>query len=526
MTRHKASHEQRIDVSVSPVSSRACKQCALDRVRCSKSLPCRRCSERQLTCCFPAGGKGAATGSNGQHETSQLLASLTSDIPEALPRDFDAPSEEHDYAQTSLLPGAVEQGGPDAAPSNTLSNSAGAFTTWNDPFGDFTNLCDVDLPGLGSLGINWISPGYQYDLDWDSLPNPSATATQTVQSSPSADLPAVGIGLRTNSHGQDLQRILQTSPSSNTVQTCNSAQSKATPGSAGGEYYVDGDGSRAPFGGRYHDRGSVAHSQALQARFHDSARSSVASRPPVSTELCSIEAYNSLIQCLMHQSHLIDLGIDITKFPSCSQIEIWVQQYFEKFHPIFPFLRRASFREKDSHGPLLLLAVAAAGSKYAHRSQEPRDALCPILDTVLRQHRREALPMFSEGRTSDIYVPGQLPEPENPTDFRDLQADVINTILLLQSGRTALLETALHGYHHLVRTCNSLGLLEWTLVRSGDDEQLQDWLKSESRTRTGWMIWVTILHSPLPLFLLMYAVSRFHDLLRIQYKTLDGTRQC
>ena len=228
----------------------------------------------------------------------------------------------------------------------------------------------------------------------------------------------------------------------------------------------------------------------------------------------------------MHQSHLIDLGIDITKFPSCSQIEIWVQQYFEKFHPIFPFLRRASFREKDSHGPLLLLAVAAAGSKYAHRSQEPRDALCPILDTVLRQHRREALPMFSEGRTSDIYVPGQLPEPENPTDFRDLQADVINTILLLQSGRTALLETALHGYHHLVRTCNSLGLLEWTLVRSGDDEQLQDWLKSESRTRTGWMIWVTILHSPLPLFLLMYAVSRFHDLLRIQYKTLDGTRQC
>lgn len=47
-----------------------------------------------------------------------------------------------------------------------------------EPFGDFPNLCDVDLPRLGPLGINWISPGYQYDMDWDMMPNNVAASSQ------------------------------------------------------------------------------------------------------------------------------------------------------------------------------------------------------------------------------------------------------------------------------------------------------------------------------------------------------------
>ncbi|KAF3036265.1 hypothetical protein E8E11_005095 [Didymella keratinophila] len=102
-------------------------------------------------------------------------------------------------------------------------------------------LYDVDLPDLGPLGINWISPGYQYDIDWNMLPN-NGTGESPLdargQQTPDANVTTIrdtDNSFRPQVH-QPTSLVIVTS-------SRDKAQSTQTPRSAGTEYYVGGDGS-------------------------------------------------------------------------------------------------------------------------------------------------------------------------------------------------------------------------------------------------------------------------------------------
>lgn len=182
-------------------------------------------------------------------------------------------------------------------------------------------------------------------------------------------------------------------------------------------------------------------------------------------------------------------------FPSHAQVELWIQQYFAKFHPIFPFLRSISFGGEDSDESSLLLAVAAIGSKYTHQPREPRDTLLPMLGAILRQQRHEASAESAETSAKVLYVPGQQSVRSDRAKLRTLQASILNTILLLQSGERNSVEKALSSQHDLIRVCNSLGLLdvnasEQLRPAQSSEDQIGHWLENESKIRTGWMVWV------------------------------------
>jgi hypothetical protein len=72
---------------------------------------------------------------------------------------------------------------------------------------------------------------------------------------------------------------------------------------------------------------------------------------------------------------------DIDEFPDHDTLSDFVDLYFEKFHPTFPILHKATFYATDTPA-VLLLAVAAIGATYADREFRP---LAVALDELVRR---------------------------------------------------------------------------------------------------------------------------------------------
>lgn len=374
------------------------------------------------------------------------------------------------------------------AASNSVANPPDVTAVWTDSFDDFTNICDIDLPGLGPLGINWISPGYRYDLDWDIMPNSHVVASQV--HNVAEHVPCTSDGMpQSNNIGTRIE-----ASSSTTAQSPHSVGSAMTPRSSGREYYVAGDGARAPFGGRCRGRGSDNHGQSQSLITTGTPRE--ISQSSGSTDLCSVEAYDHLIENCNQEAHFNQLSLDRAQLPSHPQIELYVQHYFDKFSPILPFLRRASFKEVESRHWQLLLAVATMGSLYEHSCQELHRVLLALLGAALRQHQSRQMHSVLHTSDDDFYSPGQQLIMNAPANLQILQATILHFVCLLKSGKRSLIDKALSLRPHLVEMCNSLRLLDPAV----DDEcnnlsvnpgsRLQDWLCRESSIRTGMVVWV------------------------------------
>jgi hypothetical protein len=364
---------------------------------------------------------------------------------------------------------------------------------WGASLGDVVTLCDVDLPDLGPLGINWISPGYQYDIDWNMLPN-NGTGKSLLdprgQQTSDAIIPTV--------HDMDHSFRQQThQPTSLVIETSSydSVQSTQTPLTASAEYYVNGDGSRAPFRGRYHHRGSLAVDQALPTGLRIS-NAPEAAYPSCSSTLCSEEAYGTLLDTLRHRGlDSNESSVESTAFPTHAQIELYVQQYFARFNPVFPFLRKTTFEEESPQRWLLLLAVAAIGSRFVSGSRDSYNILSGRLDAALDRYKHGRYSAFDNVIDNDLYVPGENLLATSPTDVQILQAGILHLVCLLQSGTQGSMDKALRVRHDLVNSCRSLKLLELSsenssVLSSCTSPGSPGWLRSEARIRTGISLWV------------------------------------
>lgn len=364
---------------------------------------------------------------------------------------------------------------------------------WGASLGDVVTLYDLDLPDLGPLGINWISPGYQYDIDWNMLPN-NGTGKSPLdprgQQTPDAIIPTV--------HDMDHSFRQQTHQSTSLAietSSCDSAQSTQTPLTASAEYYVNGDGSRAPFRGRYHDRGSLAINQALPTGLKI-GNAPEAAYSSCSSTLCSEEAYGTLLDTLRHHGlDSIESGIESTAFPTHAQIELYVQQYFARFNPVFPFLRKTTFEEESPQRWLLLLAVAAIGSRFVPGSRDSYNILSERLDAALDRCKHGRYSVLDNVIDNDLYVPGENLMSTSPADVQTLQAGILHLVCLMQSGTQGSMNKALRVRHDLVNSCRSLKLLELSSENSSvlstcTSPGSPSWLRSEARIRTGISLWV------------------------------------
>jgi hypothetical protein len=388
-----------------------------------------------------------------------------------------------------------------------IGSSSGDPTAWTSGFCDDAALSPFCQPDLSTFGVNWISPQYEENVDWNAI---VAGISTNAQWSGNLETWEPG-GATTVQEGRYIQeqylpqqqrpqQVEQMSVHSETTQSDHVTTSTLGANSAENLYYVDGDGARAPFGGRIRGRGSVVTSEELHDIPGGATTASTSSHVSTSVHLFSQAAYDNLVHHISLERQHNDLAASCTSFPSSTLMRLFVSYYFEHFHSIFPYVRKSTLLQIASSEWLLLLAVAAVGSRYMHREQDrnARDMLTTTLDAALRRRKYGFVLEHAAQLHDDIFVPGECATPNTCPNIAVLQAGVLNVLLLQHSGKKTLIERAFIERHYLVEACHSLGLVSSKPVvehtAGAPDRTSQDvvrqWLKRETEIRTGLMIWV------------------------------------
>jgi hypothetical protein len=524
LTRHLTSHTQ-YTVLPAASSTRACKQCARDRVKCSRGSPCQRCLNRGSICQYPS-RKAPQRDGTLQQDTNLLSNSIRSTDP--LAPDLEV--------ETSSL-------APEFLPFPSVVNHTGAQSiTWTNDYGDSNNICGFDQPDLSALGVNWLSPQYENDIDWDAILGGFTASAQIHQDSRLSEARVAMTAGKTVEYASDsLQQshdILQHTPGIQHAQTCSTIVSATTPTSVDNIYYVDGTGARAPFGGRSHGRKPLNGVQAPAGFDHRVTRSSSPAISQIADKFCPQTAYDELLKHVSRerQHHELDFGSD-DDFPSIGRLQLYVQHYFEEFHPIFPFVRNTAPNHSTPYAWLLLLAVTAVGSRYSQQQQQQqqdknsKNMLATILDAALYRRRYGFGTGYRE-TSEESFTTSQGEKFDTHPNLSILQAGILNVIILQNSGRKVLVERALIDRHYLFQACNSLQLLSYRppteslghSTNATELENVRQWLERETEIRVGMMIWVRRYRSPSTKMSLTFIDSRLHLSLPIQCQTSSGSR--
>jgi hypothetical protein len=377
-----------------------------------------------------------------------------------------------------------------------MSNRA-SIPPWTSNY----NGTAFDQPDLGPLGVNWMSPQDQDNIDWDALLAGFVVNARTHDQNRGTNVDGRPQVLQ-NAYQESSQPLRQ---SLETESTHAYNVTAAAPASVPieGRYYVDGTGARAPFGGRVHGRVSV---EANETERHVESGDMVSPTLPsiiAMHSLCSQAAYTNLVRQVVsgNQCHRIDLSN--TTFPALNQMQHYVHLYFERFYPIFPFIRRASFGYMALKEWVLLVAVAAIGSRYMRREEgrTPGDLLFAILDATLKHLEYGYKELGGDDHIDTAFVPTHHATTLTCPSLPLLQAGILNIILLQHSNKKVLVERSFIERHYLVEASHSLDLLSLTPgdrdVRSAtyhrEQESIDNWIVRETGIRVGMMIWVTSL---------------------------------
>ncbi|KAL4814909.1 fungal-specific transcription factor domain-containing protein [Aspergillus spinulosporus] len=509
-------------------SSRACKECALSRVRCSRGSPCDRCSEKNTQCEYPLSRKRKSqsglgrTGSLPQTADNvfypsdvnsfQLHSSqqhLNNSIIDALPPTSNVLGED---SETQPPNAGITQEWLPLQESGTLpSTSPGVASEDMLPFENHA-LANQFGQWIGNLtSVNWLSPeGFnlfpEAQLENLLLPEGKDGATVRVESMERLSEHAFQSNRDTavpaeqeNTNATDASAPLRTPSGTEQALTADQSTCAETTTDSPtlrhpeGAYYVEGSAGRAPFKGRSSWRARMTSRRSIDRASGEQARPDSESTTRSRGHFVSETIYQSCRQCLAAESNRLGLGIDMTTIPLLGEIQDLVQLYFDWFHPTYPFLQKSSsLFIKKTHW-ILLLAVAATGSRYSTEARYHKfgDSLVDMVDQVVSMRLNS--PALADGDRA--WKPGSESEGEGALDIVTIQAALLNSISLLQSGKEHGVRHALRrrfnffkAYHALKQTI-SLKRMSSQSREGTEEDAFQNWVDLESLIRTGWMIW-------------------------------------
>lgn len=521
LNRHRTSHEQDREEPSDSTRSRACRQCATSRARCSRSDPCRRCFQRNLTCTFPTTRKskaaaimGTRTGIDSEpqdsslgasHQTAETQAEVETSLlatGPAVPVNMNAFNSEG--ANGSHLSSRANAWNQQPAMFE-ISQGAGPIDHGAQRVYEFSSISGFNEQALDLLSMNWMSPEQSASLGWDGFVAVPPYAENDKNDlylpfffSNSGSLPDSGRQCVPPSieHGNSLD--------SASVSTCALPKSKSRSEgikSTAGSYYVDGDGSRAPFGGQatqnWRGRRMTGANNASTPGSNSTNYTDAEASRLWEDNLVSVESYESMIRHLHLELGKQNVVMDASTLLSLECIAHCVQSYFANFHSTFPFIRKAAFLEHSSNDWILLLAVAVVGSKYTSSDDEER--LHVLSSEFMAALDSMAISRLCHGRLTEAIISStpSLGEVGNGVfGLATLQAATLFLICSLHRGKADMTKRALLERHYLVGACKELKLLSGESVERhrnhGGGNIAQSWLKSQSHIRIGLMIWVRL----------------------------------
>jgi hypothetical protein len=476
LSRHIAAHNDRGNVATQLPGSRACLRCASDRVKCSRGHRCHRCLQRGYNCQYPA----------PRASRDRTVDSGANDSTDAFSSSNLQPDNSSQENNGELMIADFN----DAIPESSMS-----AWTWNSNANTMAGPDAFGLPGLSLSDVNWLSPQYSGPIDLDALlANMEENANGSVEQwsrSIATTMPPVPATTTVQpvSHPERINYNMENTP--------RKVASEISTSISENRYYVDGTGARAPFGGR--GQHSICSEETIDLEEEETNIASTPFQTPSTCSLCPLIAYQSFIEGITTESRNYLIEINASSLPTHEQVALSIRQYFDRFHSVFPFLRRSSFADDASKSWLLLLAVSIVGSRYSQLSQHARlsEQLFRLLGAILTRCKYGVESQVTIDDEDVDYNPSCPARFNVRPSIPVLQAGILNMACMLHSGKKALVERALVERHNLVEVCHSLRLLmqakrsyDPRTAADPDHESVRDWLIIESRIRTGMMIWV------------------------------------
>ena len=357
--------------------------------------------------------------------------------------------------------------------------------------------------------MNWVSADDDMTRNWalqlDSLYGPAVPESPVALPIPSALQMAHENGRSwhpESTTGLDIAEAVLATPSGGEVveypqePTVSASECSRTDiistGSVSSKYYTAGAGVRAPFHGNSHERLSKADVPALSELPLGALSAEALSATP-GHDMVSSGGYNELLQNVRAECEAHCLDADLACFPSPRHIAVFAKLYFDKFHPIFPFISKDSVSGMP-HQWILLLAVATVGARYSGRQSSSSKRFLVRLLRVIVHHRWHLIQHDEDGRPSSLGATEGEAAINERVAF--LQAAVLNCICMFHSGKAGLMRQAAFQRSYLVETGNMLDLFcppgsrLQSPLQMDESTALRLWSRAQSMIRTGFMIWV------------------------------------
>lgn len=351
-------------------------RCAKSKQRCNGELPCARCSSKQLSCSYTAprhelrslpspgsprsihSGKHSHNGSSSQDTLSMVGSSLFENDHSRNLSLFAIAKGMEIEADTNCVFPAVSKSSDVTEPPRQPSMVTEHYIDDLSVMTEDNNLGDW---GWGNFGIPWSQDkGLLFEDDYSSFPSPITTFLDA--SAKPCNLSTV-FNPTSPAWSEPAAQLLESeapAPSfTQTIRTCGLGASK---------------------------------------EINTSLRSHDASTPPISgqdPELWMAEDYGH-VPCLASDTYAImtsaftrlncdsECCVPFTNrdFPLLNHMQIYIQVYFEEFHPVFPLLHKATF-SPSSDKWVLSLAVAAVGCLFSQNLRSVENFY--ILHELLRR---------------------------------------------------------------------------------------------------------------------------------------------
>lgn len=491
-----------------PISDRACVKCASSRVRCSKTIRCRRCVQKGLLCEYPPGAVVSSTASN---DTDASIVS-------------GRPIELGDHPGMVVSP--VEQ--PEMTAPETLATSPADVEWLQSPtyswgYGITQRPLAADPPynmdGLQfNSAVNWMSPsaGDPFDLNFDFLSSynvggvnalgmpiqlsyvnndNTAVATGDVSTAQTfMDIPTDvprrqpsfidtgfhGCGIPSPQNNHDTSPLGEAEPSESETYTVQ-------PPARAGTYYVDGAGARAPFKGQSRNRRFSLTGETSPSGPEVAALSSDPF-PAGLSKTCetwiSEASFATLVTRIREECGRERLPLDPRVATiSFAQFRSFVLQYFLKFHPVFSFLRKGS----TCIPWFLCLAVTTMGAMHGAPKGDyvMGGGLLRILQRVAHRGLEELLDQFTatthETQATDVL---------NEENLAIIQGVVLTTLAVLHHGNPGSVKDTMLLWTRLIQVIQLMGVYS-QLGEPGEYATVSQWVKREAKARSLLMLWVS-----------------------------------
>ncbi|KAF2014211.1 hypothetical protein BU24DRAFT_423235 [Aaosphaeria arxii CBS 175.79] len=489
---------------------RACAACASAKTRCTGTLPCQRCADKNVECTYASTRSSELVMEPPMPMDISTAAEDSTDGLQEQPAILDGPSEDHSQPSAALEhPGIFDQhslnDGPQiethqVEPQNhiqTLQNRPGVQNIQEIETPDLLNA-NRDAPSMPPNSFLPAHYGVTFDqIDWEPAPLSTINWLQldapTSEFAPMSDFfPIATAGDAFSSPGSWNYSVA--SP----VITDGSQQARGIEPSVNGQResfdrhqpsngtFIEEEAESGPY---YVDNDKARRTRLKRRRLMTFASSTntseltFSSSKDISFGHIDNNEYHMDERQYKRIATLFDTlcvstsffrAFSTPDFPSREIFHRLIQSYFDSVHQVLPFLHRPTFCGRERHFALLL-AMAALGARFVE--QEAAFSLAYPLTELLRRIL--------------VYI-GEDQERMIPSDYEMGQIRLLHSISVRYTREGQLHRDSMASLQACTSVFDAI-LDRRTKNRTSPQSQVEwlSWVRQEELERTIFCIWLT-----------------------------------